>query len=101
MAKKVSPNYKSYKIFTESGREISVETLEQVEAFREQSEESMKEVKEQEVEMIAGSPAFIKEELDKLASAFQIGDFIIHTPILDRGKRLKSFELLSQLTVPV
>ena len=101
MAEQEARNYKIYKIFTESGRSISVQTLEQVEAFREQSEESMKEVKEQEVEMIAGSPAFIKEELDKLASAFQIGDFIIHTPILDREKRLKSFELLSQLTVPV
>lgn len=94
-------DYKIYKIFTESGRSMSVRTLEQVEAFREQTDEVITEIKEQEVKMIAGSPDFVKNEFDKLASTFKVDEFIIHTPILDEEKRLKSYELLSQLAVPV
>lgn len=100
-AEEEARNYKIYKIFTESGRSVSVQTLKQVELFREQTDEVVVEVKEQEVEMIAGSPAFIKEEFDKLASAFQVDEFIIHTPILKEEKRVKSFELLSELTESV
>lgn len=100
-AEQAASDYKIYKIFTESGRSMSVRTLDQVEAFREQTDEIITEIKEQEVEMIAGSPDFVKNEFDKLASAFGVEEFIIHTPILDEEKRLKSYELLSQLAVPV
>ncbi|WP_249870095.1 MsnO8 family LLM class oxidoreductase [Oceanobacillus saliphilus] len=99
-AEEEASHYKVYKIYFKSGRSLSVNSLEQVVLFREQEEESF-EVKEQEVEMIAGTPAFVKEELDKLASAYRIDEFIIHTPIRNEVKRLKSFELLSQLTSPV
>lgn len=95
-AEREADNYKIYKIFTDSGRSVSVQTLEQVELFREQAEEVIVEVKEQSVEMIAGSPDYIKNEFHKLAEAFQVDEFIIHTPILNEEKRLKSFELLSQ-----
>lgn len=93
-------DYKIYKIFTDSGRSMSVRTLEQVEAFRAQTDEVITEIKEQEVDMIAGSPDFVKNEFDKLASAYGIDEFMIHTPILDEEKRLISYELLSQLAVP-
>lgn len=91
-------NYKVFKIFLKSGRSISVQTLEQVEAFRKQTDEPF-EVKEQEVEMIAGNPEFVKEELDWLADAYQIDEFILHTPIRNEEKRLKSFELLGNLSL--
>lgn len=99
-AEQEARDYKIYKIHYQDGRTLSVKSLEQVEILREQ-EEGPFEVTEQEVEMIAGSPASVKEELDTLARACQIDEFIIHTPIRDEGKRLKSFELLSQLTAPV
>src|SRR5699024_4835386 len=65
LAEQEARNYKIYKIFTESGRSISVQTLEQVESFREQAEESRKTVKEQEVKMIAESQALIREDFNK------------------------------------
>lgn len=99
-AEEEARHYKIYKIHLESGRSLSVQSLEQVELFREQTTESF-EIKEQEVDMIAGSPEFIKEELDQLAATHVIDEFILHTPIQNEEKRLKSFELLSQLTVPV
>lgn len=86
-AEQEARDYKIYKIFTESGQSMSVRTLRQVEAFREQTVEVITEIKEQEVKMIAGSPDFVKNEFDKLASAFAIDEFIIHTPILDEEKR--------------
>lgn len=101
LAEQEAQDYRIYKISTESGRSTSVSTLEQVNKFRKQTDEIVTAVSEQEVEMVAGSPQFIKSELDQLSSTFQINEFIIHTPILDKEKRLKSFELLSQLTVPV
>lgn len=99
-AEEEARHYKIYKIHLESGRSLSVQSLEQVELFREQTRESF-EVKEQEVDMIAGSPAFVKGELDQLAAAYEIDEFILHTPIQHEQKRLKSFELLSQLAVPL
>jgi alkanesulfonate monooxygenase SsuD/methylene tetrahydromethanopterin reductase-like flavin-dependent oxidoreductase (luciferase family) len=51
------------------------------------------------VEMLAGNPEFVKEELDWLADAYQIDEFILHTPIRNEEKRLKSFELLGNLSL--
>ncbi|MEK4298391.1 MsnO8 family LLM class oxidoreductase [Oceanobacillus sp. FSL W8-0428] len=99
-AEKETSNYKIYKLQLESGRSISVQSPEQIELFRSQTDESF-EVKEQEVELLAGSTDSIKEELDRLADIFQINEFILHTPIQSRKKRFKSFELLGQLTAPV
>lgn len=99
-AEKEAKNYKIFKIFLKSGRSVSVQSLEQVEAFRKQTDESF-EVKEQQVDMIAGNLEFVKNALDWLATAYQIDEFILHTPIRNEEKRLKSFELMSQLNVGV
>jgi len=97
-AEEEARNYKIFKIFLKSGRSVSVQSLEQVEAFRKQTDEPF-EVKEQEVEMIAGNLEFVKEELDWLAAAYRIDEFILHTPIRNEEKRLKSFELLGNLSL--
>lgn len=99
-AEKEADDYKIYKLQLESGRSISVQSLEQIELFQSQTDESF-EVKEQEVELLAGSTDSIKKELDRLADTFPINSFILHTPIQDRKKRFESFELLGQLTAPV
>ncbi|WP_068673565.1 LLM class flavin-dependent oxidoreductase [Oceanobacillus sp. Castelsardo] len=97
-AEEEARNYKIFKITLSSGRSVSVQSPEQVEEFRKQTDEPF-EVTEREVEMIAGTPTFVKEELDWLADAYQIDEFILHTPILNEEKRLKSFELLGHLSL--
>lgn len=99
-AEKEAGDYKIYKIHLKSGRSLSVQSLEQVELFREQEEENF-EVTEQEVNFVAGTPDFVKKVFDELVSDYQIDEFIIHTPIRNEAKRWKSFELLSQLKAPV
>lgn len=95
-AEEEADNYKILKVHFESGRTLSVQSMEQVELLREQTSEDF-EVKEQEVEMIAGNPEFVRGEIDRLAQAHQIEEVILHTPISDEEKRLKSFELLRPL----
>ncbi|TQS76274.1 MsnO8 family LLM class oxidoreductase [Ornithinibacillus gellani] len=96
-AEQEAADYKIYKIHTESGRSISVQSVKQIEIYRDQTNESFK-VEEQTVEMIAGSLESVKTKIDYLAATHQIDEFIIHTPIRNEAKRLQSFALLSKLT---
>lgn len=96
-AENIAADYKIYKIIFESGRSISVQSHEQIAELREQTDEPF-DVKEQEVEMVAGTPHLIKKELDKFFDQYGIDEFIIHTPVQQKAQRLKSFELIGKLT---
>lgn len=95
-AEEEADKYNIYKVTFESGRALSVVSLDQVEALWRQTNEPF-EVHEQKVQKIAGTQKYVKEEFGRLARTFDVDEFIVHTPVLDEAKRLQSFELLSVL----
>jgi luciferase family oxidoreductase group 1 len=93
-AKAIAATHKIAKIYFESGKVVMLQTLELAEAFAAQSDEPY-EIKTFDANIIAGTPAEIKSELDDLHERFGVDEFILHTPVFDGTKRIKSFELLS------
>lgn len=93
-AKEMASTHKIAKIYFESGKVIMLQTLELAEAFAKQSDEPY-EIKTFDASIIAGTPLEIKAVLDDLHKRFGVDEFILHTPVLDGEKRIKSFELLS------
>ena len=50
---------------------------------------------EQEANIIAGTPVFIKEELAHLHNTYKVDEFILHSPIQTKEERFRTFQLLS------
>jgi alkanesulfonate monooxygenase SsuD/methylene tetrahydromethanopterin reductase-like flavin-dependent oxidoreductase (luciferase family) len=42
-----------------------------------------------------GTPALVREQLEQMAGELGIGELIVNTIVWDRGKRLRSYELLA------
>ena len=93
-AEELVRSQKIYKIFLESGKSFSVQSLEQLHAYEEQAVEPFH-YEEQETSILAGTPEFVLEELNQLAKSYQVDEFILHTPIFNEKERLKSYQLLS------
>lgn len=93
-AKELAAKFQIAKVFFESGKVASLQTNELAQAFASQSDEPY-EIKTFAANIIAGTPEEIKQTLDNLHKRFGVDEFILHTPINDADKRLKSFELLS------
>jgi luciferase family oxidoreductase group 1 len=91
---------KIVKVHLQSGRTVKVLTREQAELFGKQAGEPY-EIEEQESEIVAGTPAYIKEVLDDLHKKYDIDEFILHTPVQKEEERYRSFKLLSPIKVPV
>ncbi|PLS05369.1 LLM class flavin-dependent oxidoreductase [Neobacillus cucumis] len=89
---------KIVKVHLQSGRKVTVQSPEQAKIFGEQSGESY-EITEQEADIIAGTPSYIKEVLNQLQQTYQVDEFILHTPIEQEKERFRSFQLLSPLNV--
>lgn len=85
---------KVYRIHLESGKSLTVQSLEQVSSFAKQTDETF-EIEEKEGDVIAGTPAFVRQELDRLPQDYGIDEFIIHTSLRKEVERIRSFELLS------
>lgn len=101
IAEQLAKNYKKIVlIHLKSGRTVKVVTREQAELFGNQSGEAF-EIEEQETDIIAGTPSFVKGAINDLHNNYGIDEFILHTPILKEKERVQSFELLSPLNVPV
>lgn len=89
-------NQKIVKVHLQSGRIVTVQTAEQAELFGKQAGE-LYEIKEQQADITAGTPNYVKEVLEHLHQTYQVDEFILHTPIQAKTERFRSFELLSPL----
>jgi len=95
-AEELARNHKKYKIQLESGRNLTVQSLELAESFAKEATGPY-EIVEQKTDIIGGTPAHIRGVLSKLHEDYQVDEFILHTPIPKELERFKSFELLSPL----
>lgn len=93
-AKLIADQHRLYKIKLESGQTLTVQSYQQVEAFKQQAAEAF-EVEELIADMIAGTTEQIMEELERIHLQYQVDEFILHTPIRKEEERFRSFELLS------
>lgn len=89
---------KIVKVHLQSGRSVTVQSIDQAEVFGKQSGEPY-EITEQEADIIAGTPGYVTEVLSQLQETYQVDEFIIHTPIEQEAKRFQSFRLLSPLGI--
>lgn len=95
-AEELAGERKIVKVHLQSGRSVTLQSLEQAEAFGKQASEPY-EITEQEADIIAGTPNYVKEVLGKLQKTHQVDEFILHTPIEKEEERFQSFHLLSPL----
>lgn len=95
-AEQLVGDQKILKVKLQSGKSVKVLTREQAELFGTQSGE-VYEVEEQDAEIIAGTPAYVKEVLAGLQLKYGVDEFILHTPIVKKEERFRSFQLLSPL----
>jgi luciferase family oxidoreductase group 1 len=93
-AVKLAGEQKIIKVYLQSGRSVTVTSLEQAKTFGEQSGE-LYEIKEQEAYIIAGTPSYVKGTLTELHQTYQVDEFILHTSLQKETERTRSFQLLS------
>jgi luciferase family oxidoreductase group 1 len=91
-------NHKLFTLHLHDGRTLTVQTESQVKAFEKQAEGPF-EIEERKADIIAGTQAYVNEELTRLHNAYQIDEFVLHTPIQREVERFRSFELMSPLQV--
>ena len=87
---------KIVKVHLQSGRSVTLQSIEQAEVFGKQAGEPY-EISEHEADIIAGTPDYVKEVLALLQKNHQVDEFMIHTPIEKEAERFRSFKLLSPL----
>ncbi len=87
---------KNVRIRLESGRELTVVTLEAAEEFGRQSPEKFT-VEIQEAGIVYGSPSTVRKELAAIQTHYQLEELFIVTSIKDFRKRFHSYELLSDV----
>ncbi|KMY51550.1 LLM class flavin-dependent oxidoreductase [Peribacillus loiseleuriae] len=93
-AEQLALDHKLFKVHLKSGRTVTVQSAKQAETFGSQAGEPY-EVSEQEANIIAGTPVFIKEELAHLHNTYQVDEFILHSPVQTKEERFRTFQLLS------
>ncbi len=96
-AKQLAGERKIVKVHLQSGRTVTLQSVEQAEVFGNQAGEPF-EITEQAADIIAGTPNYIKERLEELHKTHQVDEFILHTPIEKDEERIRSFHLLSPLS---
>lgn len=85
---------KIVKVHLQSGRSVTLQSIEQAEVFGKQAGESF-EITEQKADIVAGTPSYVNEILKELHRKYQVDEFILHTPVEKEEKRFQSFQLLS------
>jgi luciferase family oxidoreductase group 1 len=93
-AEQLAGDRKIVKVHLESGRSVTLQSIEQAEVFGKQAGEPF-EITEQKADIVAGTPNYVNGILEKLHQTYQVDEFIIHTPVDKEEERIKSFQLLS------
>ena len=92
-AEQYAANTKNVRIRLESGRELTVVTLEAAEEFGRQSPEKFT-LEVQDANIIHGSRETARKKLAAIQSRYQIDELFIVTSMKDSRKRFRSYELL-------
>jgi luciferase family oxidoreductase group 1 len=87
---------KIVKVHLQSGKTVTVQSLDQAEVFGKQAGEPY-EITEQEADITAGTSSYVKEVLENLHRTYQVDEFILHTPVDKEDERIRSFQLLSSV----
>lgn len=98
VAEELAKNSKVIKLHLQSGRTLTFLREEQAKEYGKQAGEPYR-IEIQESKLLYGTPAQIRNQLDEIHEKYIVDEFILHTPILDKEKRLNSFELLSPSTL--
>jgi luciferase family oxidoreductase group 1 len=93
-AEQLAGDRKIVKVHLQSGRSVTLQSIEQAEVFGKQAGEPF-EITEQKADIVAGTPIYVNKILNKLHRTYQVDEFIIHTPIEKEDERIQSFQLLS------
>ncbi|MEJ8545097.1 LLM class flavin-dependent oxidoreductase [Brevibacillus borstelensis] len=89
-AREWAAEYKNVKIRLESGRVLTVNSIEAAEAFGEQSREKYT-IEVKEANIIAGSRDTVRQKLLELQRAYLVDELIITVPLKDFQRRLGTF----------
>ncbi|MDN6571461.1 MAG: LLM class flavin-dependent oxidoreductase, partial [Staphylococcus equorum] len=84
----------NYALHFDDGRKITVNTKEQVETFKKQSDEDF-EVEEKQIDVFNGSADEIKQQLNQLNRDGNIDEFMLHMPVQNHKLRIKTVEQLA------
>ncbi|MGE9552111.1 MsnO8 family LLM class oxidoreductase [Erwinia amylovora] len=76
-------------------RHVTVGTLQQAEAFVRQSGASDYRIEKQPLAVLHGTAPAIHQQLASLQQRLNVSEFILHTPLVDPGLRLRSIALLA------
>lgn len=86
---------KVVRVNLESGRHVTVKTLEQAEKFAEQAGESYS-IEEREAAIIYGSKETVKRKILELQNDLGLNEIIVSTPLMDSLAKQKSYSLLGE-----
>ncbi|ALS25998.1 alkane 1-monooxygenase [Paenibacillus sp. 32O-W] len=92
-AAELTGEMQNVKIRLESGRTVTVGSLEHAEAFGKQANEPFT-IEVHEANVTKGSKVTVRRRLLELAERLGVEELIVTTPVKDFGKRRRSFELL-------
>ena len=95
-AEKLVEDHKLFTLHLHDGRTLTVQSKEQVQAFKKQAGGPF-EIEEKAADIIAGTQEYVSEELTRLHHAYQVDEFILHTPIRKKTERFRSFQLMRPL----
>ncbi|MGN7762627.1 LLM class flavin-dependent oxidoreductase [Paenibacillus sp. 22594] len=94
-ARELAGAHKLIRIHLASGKTLTVATREQAEEFTRQSTEAFT-LEEREPEITKGTKESVREQLQALAKASGVEEFIVTTNVQPFDKRVRSFELLRE-----
>ncbi|MFS2224456.1 LLM class flavin-dependent oxidoreductase [Pantoea sp. B65] len=94
-AERLASDRQYYRVHTPGGQSVTVASLEQAETWIRQSGEENCRIEPRSVSLIKGTAEQVHGQLDALQRRFNIGEFIIDTPVSDGNSRLTSLELLA------
>ncbi|MGM0923349.1 MAG: LLM class flavin-dependent oxidoreductase [Bacillota bacterium] len=86
---------KLIRVNLESGRHVTVKSIEQAEKFAEQAGESYS-IEEQEALIIYGSKETVRRQVLELQNSLGINEIIVSTPLVNVEAKQKSFSLLGE-----
>lgn len=94
-AKQLAGEHKLIKVHLNSGKSVTLGTIEQAEEFGRQSNELYR-IEIQDAEITKGSKETVREHLLHLQQKFGIEEFVVTTALKDFSKRIHSYKLLKE-----
>lgn len=94
-AENLASEQKLYRVYLESGKKVTVGSLEQAEEFGRQAKEPFT-IEVQQADITKGSKAVVRQKLLEVGERYGVVEYIIITALQDFSKRVRSYELLKE-----